>query len=182
MAFLLAASLTPPFVSAEARAVDAGNGVTIEFNVVVDRGAAAVLVRGAGLTEELDPVALIDLGDGRWSGVVTLRRAENITVAFELIPGDGGGSVISSEQFTLIDLGVDPAFAGVPSPTTTGDVPGFEDVRFDTESRRWGWLALAAGAGGLALLAFWVIGGTGRSRDEEESVVVAPLDEAEGSE
>jgi hypothetical protein len=161
IALLVGVSLSPPFVSAEARAVDTSDGLVVELVVKVDASAAAILVRGIGLTEELDPVALVPQGEGRWSGVIRLNRPENIRVAFELIPPQGGGEVLVSEFNTLTELGVDPAFAGVASvaPTVTTTQA---DLRFTNESTRWGWLALAAGAGGLALLALWVIGGRAR--------------------
>jgi hypothetical protein len=158
IALLAAVSLSPPFVSAEASAVDASDGLVIEVVVEVDASAAAVVVRGVGLTEELDPVALVPQGNGTWSGLVTLQRPENIRLGFELIPAEGGGDVATSEFHTLTELGVDPAFAGVAPaapPVTTTTV----DVRFTNESRRWGWLALAAGSAGLAVLAVWVVGG-----------------------
>ena len=161
LVLMIGVSLSPPFVAAEARAVDASNGLVVELTVEIDGAAAAIVVRGIGLTAELDPVALVPVGEGRWSGVITLRRPENIRVAFELIPAAGGGEVILSEFHTLTELGVDPAFAGVAPATSSasGTATTQGDLRFTRDSTRWGWLALAAGAAGLGLVALWVVGG-----------------------
>lgn len=137
--------------------MDTSNGLVIEVMVQVDQPAAAVVVRGVGLTEELVPVALVETAPDVWSGLVSIVRAENIRLGFELIPPEGGGPVVLSEFHSLTELGVDPAFAGVPPAATTVTTLAV-DTRFSGESSRWGWLAVAAGAAGLALLALWVTG------------------------
>lgn len=161
LAFLFALSVTlaPPFGEAEARAVDAGLGLVVEVTVEVQDGAAAVLARGVGIAGELGPVALSDLGDGRWGGQLTLDGRENIQVAFEAIRADADDVV--SELHTLEELGVDPAVLGEARPAT--------DTTASSASRSSWWLVLAAGAGlaALLLVAAWTFRGGRREAPGE---------------
>jgi len=156
LALLLSVVLSPPFGAAEATAVSTTGGLSLEVMVEVNAPATAVLVRPVGQGTELPPVALTDQGDGTWAGIVDLTTVENIQVAFELIPSSGPSTV--SETHTLTDLGVDRALfeSSVGSGATEED----EDA---AANRQWVWLALAAGAAGLALLVIWAFW----DRDEE---------------
>jgi hypothetical protein len=164
IALILALSVTlaPPFGEAEARAVDAGIGLVVEVTVEVEGGAAAVLARGVGITGELGPVALSDLGDGRWGGQLTLDGRENIQVAFEAIRADADDVV--SELHTLEELGVDPAVLGEARPAT--------GTTANSTSRSSWWLVLAGGAGLVAVLlvAIWAIRGGPRETPDETEV------------
>ncbi len=71
-----------------------------------------------------------------------------------------------SELHTLVELGVDRAIFELDRPPT-GFGQDDDDPLVTPEGQRWGWLGLAAGAGALAFLSFWVIGSV-RSRDDEE--------------
>ena len=156
----LSVTLAPPFGEAEARAVEAGLDLVVELTVEVEAGAAVVLARGVGIAGELGPVALSDLGDGRWGGLLTLEGNENIQVAFEAIRPDADDAI--SELHTLEELGVDPAVLGEATPPA--------DTVATPSSRSGWWLALAAGAGlvALVLVAVWSLRG-GRSDAPEET-------------
>ncbi len=149
VALLLSVVLSPPFGAAEATAASTIGGLTLDVAVEVNAPATAVLVRPVGQGTELPPVALTDQGDGTWAGIVELTTVENISVAFELIPSSGPSTV--SETHTLIELGVDRALFESPGRATDSDAED-EDA---AANRQWVWLALAAGAAGLALLVIW---------------------------
>ena len=151
MALLLSVVLSPPFGVAEATAVSTTGGLTLEVTVEVSAPATSVLVRPVGQGTELPPVALTDQGDGTWAGIVELTTVENISVAFELVPSSGPSTV--SEVHTLTELGVDQAIFESPQTVSTAD----EEDEDDVANRQWVWLALAAGAAGLALLVIWAL-------------------------
>lgn len=162
MALILALSVTlaPPFGEAEARAVEAGFGLVVEVTVVVEDGASAVLVRGIGVTGELDPIALSDLGDGRWGGRLNLDGKENIQVAFEAIRVDD--DAVISDLHTLEELGVDPA--------VLGEARSIVDTTAPSGSSGSGWwlvLAAAAGFSAVLLVAIWATR-SGRHTDQAE--------------
>ena len=162
MALILALSVTlaPPFGEAEARAVEAGFGLVVEVTVAVEDGASAVLVRGIGVTGELDPVALSDLGDGRWGGRLNLDGKENIQVAFEAIRVDD--DAVISDLHTLEELGVDPAVLGEARSTVDTTAP-----RGSSGSGWWLVLAAAAGFSAVLLVAIWAIR-SGQRTDQAE--------------
>ncbi len=169
LALLLSVVLSPPFGVAEATAVSTTGGLTLEVMVEVNATATAVLVRPVGQGTELPPVALTDQGDGTWAGIVELTTVENIQVAFELIPSSGPSTV--SETHTLTELGVDRAlFESSPVGSASDAEDDDEDA---AANRQWVWLALAAGAAGLALLVIWAFW----DRDEEsDEAPEEPLD------
>ncbi len=164
VALILLLPLSPPFGEATATASSADGGLWIEVSVEVSGSPVAVVVRGMGPGgSELPPVALADRGDGRWEGVVSLPVIENILIGFESIPAQGPTQI--SEFNTLTELGVDRAVFSFDNPDT-----GFaedDDSLVTPEGARWGWLGIAAGAGALALIAFWTIG-TVRSRQQDD--------------
>jgi hypothetical protein len=178
-AVLLSVTLSAPFDTAEARATDVGpEGLTIEVEVTVDQSALVVLARGIGPVDELPPVALSELSEGRWGGIIELPVVADIFVGFELIGPDGGSAVVS-ELHRLTDLGVDPAvFDAAPPPTTdqaSGDTTTTEATAAatDGDERSTGliWLGIATGAAALALLLIWWL--PSKSDDDE------PADEGE---
>jgi hypothetical protein len=162
-ALLVLLPLSTPFGEATATASSVDGGLWIEVAVEVTDSPVAVVVRGRGPGgSELPPVALADRGNGLWEGVVSLPVIENILIGFESIPAQG--PTIVSELHTLTELGVDRAIFTFDDPDTGF---GEEDEPLVTpEGARWGWLGVAAGAGALALIAFWTIG-TVRARDED---------------
>ena len=149
LALMLSVVLGAPFGEAEARALEVDAGMTIEVAVAVEGGRSAVLARTVAFAGELQPVALVDQGGGRWIGVLRFTGREDVQVAFEAIKPDGSSDI--SELSTLSDLGVDPA---VLSPTRPTVPPAPEPVP------NW-WLigGLAAGIAALGLLIWWVFAG-----------------------
>lgn len=155
-------TLEPPFGRAEARATDVGpEGLVLEVEVEIDTQALVVLVRGVGPVDELPPVALAELGPGRWGGVVEMPVVVDILLGFEIIRPDGGSAIVS-ELHRLSELGVDPAVFDVVDTTTTvaasatGDDGGGGAPVTDTgPSTAPIWLAVAAGTAALALLLVW---------------------------
>lgn len=124
--------------------------VTIEVEV---SGSVDAVV--AHLTFDNDQpltLPLLDRGDGHF-GLRTELEPKNYFVVFETI----GEENESSDPVSLTQLGA--AFVREFGPTATT----MEDDELSDESQRALWLAVALGAGSLALLAFWVLG----SRDEE---------------
>lgn len=177
-ALLLLIPLSSPFGEATATATAVDDGLRLEVSVEVDGSPVAVVVRGvASGNAELPPVALGDKGDGLWAGIVELPIVENIRMGFEIIPERG--PAIVSELNTLIDLGVDRAiFTLDGEPSRFGD----ETPLVTQESRRWGWLGLAAGAAALMLIALWtadVFGRRSGSDDETVEYIDSPVEEGE---
>lgn len=147
-ALLLSVTLAAPFGEAEARALEADSGMTVEVSVEIDGSYSAVLARVVAFAGELPPVALVDQGDGRWVGVMRLTGREDVDVAFEAIDPEGTSEI--SELSSLTDLGVDPA---VVAPTRPARPPA------DDRGPNWQ-LVGGMGAGVLALAlvfvwAFW---------------------------
>ncbi len=164
-AFLVLLPLASPFGEATATATSVDGGLWIDVSVEVSGSPVAVVVRGMGPGgSELPPVALADRGDGRWEGIVEIRVIENILIGFESIPAQG--PAVLSEFHTLTELGVDRAVFSFDNPDTGF---GEEDAPLVTpEGARWGWLGVAAGAGALALIAFWTIGSVrGRAQEDD---------------
>jgi hypothetical protein len=169
--FALSVTLAPPFGRAEVTAVPApGEGLRLEVAVEVSQSAVAVLVRGVGTGDELPPVALSDQGDGTWLGIVDLPEVENILMGFELIPAEGPATV--SDLHTLVELGVDEVvFVDEADPEASASVETVSaaDVADDDEEGvEWIWLALAAGAAGLALLLWWTVAPKKADDDSED--------------
>ena len=166
--FALSVTLAPPFGQAEVTAVPApGDGLRLEVSVEVFESAVAVLVRGIGDVDELPPVALTDLGDGTWVGIVDLPVVENISMGFELIPAQGPATV--SALHTLVELGVDRVvFEPDPVSTTGPEAASPAASGAVDDATEWVWLALAAGAAGLALLLVWVIGPKTRGAEPDD--------------
>jgi len=150
LAVLLTVSLASPFGDAEARAVSI-RPFTVELSVRVDTPASAVLVRAVGIGGELDPVALVDHGDGTWAGLLELTRVEDVSIVFEAIAPDGTSTL--SDPATLRDLGVDPVVFDAGA-SGSGPVPA---RRAGSTAGRWLAIAVLAALGALVLLGIWSI-------------------------
>ena len=167
--WLLSVTLSPPFVSAEARATSVGDdGMVLEVQVEVTESALVVLARGVGRFDELPPVALAELSEGRWGGIVELPIVEDIRLGFEIIRPDGGSAVVS-DLHRLSELGVDPAVFGVGQPTTTPATAGEAPVD-DGPSTAPIWLAVAGVLAAFALLLLWWLWGDGDGDAEDDPV------------
>ncbi len=165
-ALLLLLPLSAPFGDATATATSVDDGLRLEVSVEVAGSPVAVVARGVATGgSELPPVALSHHGGGRWGGIVELPVVENILLGFEIIPGRGQTTM--SELHTLVELGVDRAIFQLDRPPT-GFGQDDDDPLVTPEGQRWGWLGLAAGAGALAFLSFWVIGSVRSHRDDDE--------------
>ena len=173
VAMLLSVALSAPFDTAEARATEVGpEGLTIEVQVTVDQSALVVLARGVGPVDELPPVALSELSEGRWGGIIELPIVADILVGFELIRPDGGSAVVS-ELHRLTELGVDPAVFDAATPPTTDQASGDTSTADttapptddDEPSDGLIWLGIATGAAALALLLIWWL--PSKSDDDE---------------
>jgi hypothetical protein len=90
-------------------------------------------------------------------------------VVFEALDGVG----TQSAPMRLTDIGLDRALLGaLPVAPTTAPATS-------SETRGWGWLALAMGAGSLALLALWALPD---KREPEEAEPGESVDQAEPDE
>jgi len=166
VSLLLAVTLGSPFGTAEARALEADGGMTIEVSVEVDGGRTAVLARTVSFAGELQPVALIDQGDGRWRGVLVFSGREDVQVAFEAIDADGSSDI--SALSTLTELGVDPAVIVPSLPTRPAPAePG----------PNW-WLLGGIGAG-LAALILFIVWWAGSARDTSPGDAETPERDSE---
>lgn len=145
--------------------------MVVEVEVEVTESALVVLARGVGQVDELPPVALTELSEGRWGGIVELPVVDDIMLGFEIIRPDGGSAVVS-ELHRLSELGVDPAVFDVGEPTTTAVTSAGEEPVDDGPSSAPVWLAVAAGAAALGLLLLWWLWGD-RSDDEGDDDEVA---------
>jgi hypothetical protein len=142
-----------PFGSASAEWVaDAGDLIEIRLRVEGPEASSVVAyVVDVGNAEQR--VALVETGPGIYSGRVEVRPAD-LFVVFEHVPDGTQSSAVS-----LTQLGLDPGLlvAGGRSPV--------EEQADPEPDSGWGWIALAAGAASLSLLAFWSLGGD-RGEDE----------------
>lgn len=148
-AVVAAIVLASPFGAVEGSAVDDTNGLVVNITVEVDRTFEALLVRPFSSYEELPPTALRLVEDGTWSGAVTFPTAENWSVVFDGLQGDGES--FRSETVTLIEIGVDPVVvAGDPAALP----------RRSIDSATW-WLigAMASAIFAIAALVWWTFTG-----------------------
>ena len=170
VALLFAVPLSAPFGDAEATAliVSEDGSAVLDVSVEVSGSPAAVLLRGIGLVDELPPVALSPRGDGTYGAIVELPTTAGVLLGFEFIPAGGGASTVS-ELHTLIELGVDPAaLIGATPARPAGTTPPSSPISTAVGGGgAWGWLALAAGAAGVALLVVWL---SMRKRDRVDIV------------
>lgn len=91
--------------------------------------------------------ALREREAGRYGGIVEVARIDYVVV-FEALDGLG----TQSPPVRLTDMGLDRALLGAlpAAPPTT-------EAGLSASTQGWGWLALAMGAGSLALLALWAL-------------------------
>lgn len=157
LAVLAAVTLGPPFGEATATSVEDGSYLAVTVAVQVDPGFGAEYV----VVHVLNPDGqeTFTLGqdvDGDYLGTFTIQPF-NRAIVFEA--GRAGESTLS-KTVSLIDLGIDPDRL----QTTFGPETS------TTNTRKWGWLALGAGAlAGAALLAWW-------AWPKPEAVDQAPVD------
>jgi hypothetical protein len=153
LAVLLSVALAPPFGTAEASALRAGDELELRVSVEVEVAAVAVLARPVGIDGvALPPVALSNTSQGIWQGLVTVPARPDLRIGFELIAAAGSTAVVS-EAHTLVELGVDAAVLRAPS---SSESPQPQDD--DGHANGWGWLGLGAAAAALAVLALWAFG------------------------
>lgn len=141
--------------SAEVESTD-GDTMLVTMEVEVMVSAQSVV---AHLAFDDDPpftIPLLDRGGGTF-GVTTELEAKNYVVVFEAVGPDGE----TSEPVSMMQMGVDLDPDSGGSTTTTTD-----DGDISPENQRMLWLAVAAGAASLSVLAFWVLGPK-EGKDEE---------------
>ncbi|MCP3973359.1 MAG: hypothetical protein GY720_02565 [bacterium] len=164
LALLLSVTLSPPFGEASATLIGfTPSEVTFEVMVEVLDPAAIVLMRGEDIAgNEIEPVALISRGDGKWGAVVVLPARSDLRIVFESIPERGGSTL--SEASSLVDLGIDPDVLALVErrPPTEPDTsrPGI----------LWVVLAVVAALAALILLTIWTRLGRAEDGDDPDEV------------
>jgi hypothetical protein len=151
-AVLAAIVLGGPFGEATVDGTERGDGMRIEFEVVVGGSPTAVVVHVVNLGEDQETVSLTDRGGGKWGSVADLDLINYVAV-FEVLYADGDGDV--SDPVTLLELGLDPAVLGMGEVTEPDEQT---DEPLSASTLRWGWAAVALAAVALALLAVWAMG------------------------
>ncbi len=112
--------------------------VYLEVTVAQRDGPVIAHLRTPGQDWVAHP--LVEGGNGAWGTTLELRRADWLVV-FEAV-----GAAALSEPVRVTELGLDPALL-------VSDAPPPEDIgRTAPTSPRWGWLSIACGAGGAAIL------------------------------
>ena len=144
LAILAAVTLSPPFGEASAVAVEDGSYVAVTVTIEVDPGFAADYVVVHVLNPDgQETFTLGESSPGVHVGTFTIQPF-NRAIVFEV--GKEGESQLSA-TVSLVDLGVD-----VDLLQTT-----FAPSGSTTDTRKWGWLALAATAlAAAAALTWWV--------------------------
>lgn len=159
LALVVAVELGGAFGSASATVESLEDTVMqVDIEVEVRVSAQAVLAHLAFDDDAALTLPLLDRGGGVF-GIRTELEPKNYIVVFEAV---GAGEALS-RPVSLVELGADlnHDVPGV-TPTTEGD-DGLSSVTL-----RFGWLALALGAASLSVLAFWVLGGRGKSTDTDD--------------
>lgn len=160
LALVVAVELGGAFGSASATVESLGDtAMLVDIEVEVTASAQAVVAHLTFADDAPLVLPLLDRGGGVF-GIRTELEPKNYIVVFEVV---GAGDALS-RPVSLVELGADLT-SDVPgvTPTTEGD-DGLSSVTL-----RFGWLALALGAASLSVLAFWVLGGRGRSTDADDS-------------
>ncbi len=154
LAALLSVSLGGGFGDASTEIISVeGDSMLVSISVEVEVSADAVVALLSNPGDESLRLPLLDRGGGVF-GIQTEVRRVDYRVVFEIL----GPEPARSDPVSLSDMGADfSAGDGSDSANGSDDDGGTE---FSSETRRWGWLALALAAGSLAVLAFWVLGGT----------------------
>lgn len=137
---------------------EAGDTMVIDIEVEVQVSAETVV---AHLTFEDDPVLtlpMIHRGDSTF-GVTTELEAKNYIVVFEAVGDEGETSI----PVSLAQMGAQLGPESNPTTTTT------TSDEISADNRQMLWLAIAAGAASLSVLAFWVLGPKEDSEIEEVS-------------
>ncbi len=146
LAFIVAATLSPPFGDVSGGAVSLEDGMTVEITVEVDRSFDIVLARPFSSFEELPPTALSDLGNGSWGGFVEFPTAENWSLVFDGFTPNGNS--YRSDATDLLAIGVDRVLLGAEpvAETRRSGIP---------RSSLWLSVAVALLLGSLVALAWW---------------------------
>ncbi len=170
MHFVLAAvlALTIPvggvFGEATATVESAGDG-QINVEVTLDGPSGVVVV--VHLIDPGDNQETVTLGegaDGRYTGEAVVENA-NLVVVFEAVSSDGVSWL--SDPLTLLDLGASPEVLGYP--TDDAVIPeATDEPMVSAENVRLLWLAVAAAASALALLAWWAAGPKPDTESQDE--------------
>ncbi len=155
---LAAVELGGAFGSASATVESIGDtSMVIALEVEVTISAQAVVAHLTFADEPSRPLSLLDRGAGVF-GLRTELEPKNYIVVFEVV----GEESALSEPRTLTELGAEL----VPDQETLAADP---EEELGTETRQFGWLALALGAASLSALAFWVLGGREKTAEAEAS-------------
>ena len=165
VSILLVALMIPvggQFGEGSASATDHGNGlITLTMTVDGPEGVAVVAhVIDPGDNQET--FTLVGDGSGTYTGQAEVEQA-NLVVVFEVLFANGTSSL--SDPATLLELGVDPIVLGY---VTEDSIP-VEESRpiVSDENRQLLWIAVAAVASALALLAVWAAGPSQKRQSEQ---------------
>ena len=145
--------------SAEATAVSSGE-MEVSLSVEVGGNPASVVAHLIDPGDDQTTTTLARRGDS-FEGTLVVERAD-LLVVFEAI-GVGGTSE-QSAPVSLTQLGV--AVDVLLDDAGNVDEPDAE-LTLDAATERWGWAALALGAGALSLLAWWALADYPRRRRSE---------------
>ena len=152
--------------SAEATAISSGE-MEVSLSVEVAGNPASVVAHLIDPGDDQTTTTLILSGES-FVGTVIVERAD-LLVVFEAIGAGGNSEQSGAVSLTALGVAVDvllddPGTVDQPDPALT----------LDAATERWGWAALAFGAGALSLLAWWALADYPRRR---RSVPEEPADQ-----
>lgn len=131
-----------------------GDVMVVNMEVEVLASAQSVVAHLSFDNDQVLTFPMLDRGGGLF-GLTTELETKNYLVVFEVL----GSESPSSDPVSLTQMGAEYGQDSSGTTTTT------EAEGISNENQQMLWLAIAAGAASLSLLAFWVLGPK-QSKDE----------------